>query len=279
MLALDVDAVATRLQDEGTTLFVNAWHERRDGIASQSATLAQTRETQGGCIMQVLVVDVGGTHVKILATGQNVARELPSGPTLTAEQMVTGVKKLAEDWQYDAVSIGYPGPVVNNRPLTDPWNLGRGWMGYDFEAAFQCPVKVVNDAAMQALGSYEGGKMLFLGLGTGLGSAMIVNGIVEPMELGHLPYKRSTFEDYLGVRGYERLGKKKWRQHAADVIARLMAALEPEYVVLGGGNVKKLQELPPECRAGDNANAFVGGFRLWQETRGCSPSTAGKERP
>ena len=223
--------------------------------------------------MNVLVVDVGGTHVKILATGQNEAREFPSGPTLTATQMVAGVKKLAGDWKYDTVTIGYPGPVIKNRPLADPHNLGRGWMGYDFEAAFKCPVKVVNDAAMQALGSYKGGKMLFLGLGTGLGSAMIVDGIVEPMELGHLPYKRRTFEDYVGVRGYERLGKKKWRQHVADVIARLIAALEPEDVVLGGGNVKKLKELPPGCRAGDNANAFVGGFRLWQETSGCNPST------
>jgi polyphosphate glucokinase len=214
--------------------------------------------------MHVLVVDIGGTHVKILATGQNEAREFPSGPTLTAEQMVAAVKNLTGDWTYDAVAIGYPGPVINNRPLADPYNLGRGWMGYDFEAAFKCPVKVVNDAAMQALGSYEGGKMLFLGLGTGLGSTMIVDGIVEPMELGHLPYKRGTFEDYLGVRGYERLGKKKWRQHVADVIARLTAALEPEYVILGGGNVKKLQELPPGCRAGNNANAFLGGFRLWE---------------
>jgi polyphosphate glucokinase len=228
--------------------------------------------------MNVLVVDVGGTHVKILATGQNAPREFPSGPTLTAEQMVTGVKKLAGDWKYDAVAIGYPGPVINNRPLADPWNLAGGWMGYNFEAAFKCPVKVVNDAVMQALGSYEGGKMLFLGLGTGFGSAMIVDGIVEPMELGHLPYKRGTFEDYVGVRGYERLGRKKWRQHVADVIARLMAALEPEYVVLGGGNVNKLKELPPGCRAGDNANAFVGGFRLWQELSGRNSSTAGKAR-
>ena len=179
--------------------------------------------------------------------------------------MVVGVTKLAGDWKYDAVSIGYPGPVIKNRPLADPRYLGRGWMGYDFEAALKCPVKVVNDAAMQALGSYEGGKMLFLGLGTGLGSTMIVDGIVEPMELGHLPYKRRTFEDYVGVRGYDRLGKKKWRQHVADVIARLMAALEPEYVILGGGNVKKLEELPPGCRVGDNAKAFLGGFRLWGE--------------
>src|SRR5256884_6589728 len=226
--------------------------------------------------MSVLVVDVGGTHVKILATGQKQSREFASGPTLTAKQMVAGVKKLAGDWKYDAVSIGYPGPVVRNRPLAEPYNLGRGWAGFDFETACMCPVKVVNDAAMQALGSYKRGKMLFLGLGTGLGSAMIVDGIVEPMELGHLPYKRRTFEDYVGVRGFERLGKKKWRQHGADVIARLIAALEPEYVVLGGGNVKKLHELPPGCRAGDNANAFVGGFRLWQGTRGGHGSTAGK---
>ena len=229
--------------------------------------------------MKVLVVDVGGTHVKILATGQNEAREFPSGPPLTAKQMVAGVKKLAGDWKYDAVSIGYPGPVIKNRPLADPHNLGPGWMGYDFAAAFKRPVKVVNDAAMQALGSYKGGKMLFLGLGTGLGSAMIVDGIMEPMELGHLPYKRRTFEDYVGVRGYDRLGKKKWRQQVADVVARLIAALEPEDVVLGGGNVKRLKELPPGCRAGDNANAFVGGFRLWEETSGGNPSTAGKARP
>ena len=215
--------------------------------------------------MNVLVVDVGGTHVKILATGQKQSREFASGPTLTAKQMVADVKKLAGDWKYDAVSIGYPGPVVRNRPLAEPYNLGRGWAGFDFETAFMCPVKVVNDAAMQALGSYKRGKMLFLGLGTGLGSAMIVDGIVEPMELGHLPYKRRTFEDYVGVRGFERLGKKKWRQHVADVIARLIAALEPEDVVLGGGNVKKLKELPKGCRMGDNSNAFRGGFRLWEK--------------
>lgn len=215
--------------------------------------------------MNVLVVDVGGTHVKILATGQQEARKFPSGPTLTARQMVAGVKKLAGDWKYDAVSIGYPGPVIKNRPLAEPYNLEGGWIGFDFKDAFNRPVRVVNDAAMQALGSYKGGKMLFLGLGTGLGSAMIVDGIVEPMELGHLPYKRRTFEHYVGVRGYERLGKKKWRREVADVVARLIAALEPEDVVLGGGNVKKLKVLPPGCRAGDNANAFLGGFRLWEQ--------------
>lgn len=226
--------------------------------------------------MNVLVVDVGGNHVKILATGQKQSREFPSGPTLTAKQMVAGVKKLARDWKYDAVSIGYPGPVIRNRPLAEPHNLGPGWMGYDFKAAFKRPVTVVNDAAMQALGSYKGGKMLFLGLGTGLGSAMIVDGIVEPMELGHLPYKKRTFEDYLGIRGYDRLGKKKWRKEVADVVARLIAALEPEDVVLGGGNVKRLKELPRGCRAGDNANAFSGGLRLWQKTSGPNLSNSGK---
>jgi polyphosphate glucokinase len=216
--------------------------------------------------MNVLVVDVGGTHVKILATGQKQSREFSSGPTLTAKQMVAGVKRLARDWKYNAVSIGYPGPVTRDRPLAEPHNLGRGWTGFDFKAAFKRPVKVVNDAAMQALGSYKRGKMLFLGLGTGLGSAMIVNGILEPMELGHLPYKKSTYEGYVGLRGLQKRGKKKWRRSVADVVSRLVAALEPDDVVLGGGNVKKLKELPPGCRAGANPNAFLGGFRLWEKT-------------
>jgi|SRR5262245_20159414 len=214
--------------------------------------------------MKVLVVDVGGHSVKILVAGQNQPRRFPSAPTLTAEEMVAGVKKIAGDWNYDAVAIGYPGPVLHGRPVTEPHNLGPGWTGFDYAAAFGRPVKVANDAAMQALGSYQCGKMLFLGLGTGLGSTLIVDGIVEPMELGHLPYKKSTFEDYVGIRGLDRLGKKKWRKHVANVVARLIAALEPEDVVLGGGNVKKLTELPPGCRAGDNANAFQGGFRLWK---------------
>src|SRR5215813_7846581 len=228
--------------------------------------------------MKVLVVDVGGTHVKILATGQTQAREFPSGPTLTAKQMVARVKKLAGDWGYDAVAIGYPGPVIRNRPLADPHNLGPGWMGYDFAAAFKRPVKVVNDAAMPAFGSYKGGKMLFLGLGTGLGSTMIVDGIVEPVELGHLPYKKGTYEDYVGRRGLERHGKKKWRRHVADVVARLIAALEPDETVIGGGNVKELHALPPHCRAGDNANAFRGGFRLWGEERAL-PHTGTRSKP
>jgi polyphosphate glucokinase len=216
--------------------------------------------------LNVLVVDVGGTHVKILATGQKQPRKFPSGPKLTPKQMVAGVKKLAKDWKYDAISIGYPGVVIRNRPVADPYNLGNGWAGFDFGAAFKCPVKVINDAAMQALGSYKHGKMLFLGLGTGLGSAMVVDGIVEPMELGHLPYRKRTFEDYVGVAGRKRLGQKKWEQAVKDVIARLIAALEPEDVVLGGGNVKNLKKLPPGCRTGDNANAFVGGFRVWEKT-------------
>jgi polyphosphate glucokinase len=214
---------------------------------------------------RVLVVDVGGTSVKMLATGQDEHRSFPSGPTLVPRRMVSGVKKLARGWNYDAVSIGYPGPVLHGRPIAEPHNLGRGWIGFDFAAAFGRPVKVINDAAMQALGSYRGGKMLFLGLGTGLGSTMIVDGIVEPMELGHLPYKKGTYEDYVGQAGLKRHGKKKWRRHVADVVARLVVALEPEDVVIGGGNVKKLDALPPHSRAGDNANAFRGGFRLWEK--------------
>ena len=218
--------------------------------------------------MNVLVVDVGGTHVKILASGQQEHREFPSGPALTAEQMVRGVKELAGDWKYDAVSIGYPGPVLHGRPVAEPHNLGPGWVGFNYGAALGCPVKVINDAAMQALGSYKGGKMLFLGLGTGLGAALIVDGILEPLELGHLPYKKGTYEDYVGLRGLDGHGKKKWRHYVADVVALLIAALQPDDVVLGGGNVKKLKELPAGCRAGDNANAFQGGFRLWEdETR------------
>lgn len=224
--------------------------------------------------MNVLTVDIGGTHVKVLATGQDREREFVSGPTLTPKRMVSGVRKLAADWKYDAVSIGYPGPVLRNRPISEPWNLGKGWIGFNFEAAFKRPVKVVNDAAMQALGSYKRGKMLFLGLGTGLGSAVIVDGIVEPMEIGHLPYKKATFEDYVGLRGLEKYGKKKWRRYVADVVERLIAALEPEDVVLGGGNVHKLKKLPPGCRAGDNANAFLGGFRLWQESQPASPPSS-----
>jgi polyphosphate glucokinase len=216
--------------------------------------------------MNVLVVDVGGTNVKMLATGQKDPRRFPSGPTMTAKEMVDGAKATAEGWQFDAISIGYPGVVIRGRPVTEPHNLARGWVGFDYQAEFACPVRIINDAAMQALGSYDKGKLLFLGLGTGFGTAMIVDGFVEPMELAHAPYRNGTYEDYVGLRGLERLGKKKWQQHVADVVAILVAALEADDVVLGGGNVKKLKSLPPGCRAGSNANAFVGGFRLWADT-------------
>ncbi len=218
--------------------------------------------------ISVLAIDTGGTHVKILAAGQKNHREFPSGPRLTARRMVSAVKKLAGDWKYDVVSIGYPGLVVHGRPVLEPHNLGQGWVGFDFAAAFKCPVKVINDAAMQALGSYKRGKMLFLGLGTGLGSAMIVDGIVVPMELAHLPYKKATYEDYVGLRGLKKHGKKRWQRYVGDVVERLTAALEPADVVLGGGNVNKLKKLPTGCRASDNANAFIGGFRLWANADG-----------
>ena len=228
--------------------------------------------------MNVLVIDIGGNNVKILASGKKEARKFPSGPALTPKKMVAGVKKLAGDWKYDVVSIGYPGVVLRNRPVAEPHNLGRGWVRFDFEGAFKRPVKVVNDAAMQALGSYKSGKMLFLGLGTGLGSAMIVEGIIEPMELAHLPYRRGTYEDYVGERSLQQRGKKKWRRHVAEVIELLTTALEPDDVVLGGGNVKKLKELPKGCREGDNANAFLGGFRLWEKAGERRASTPAKTR-
>lgn len=214
----------------------------------------------------VLVIDVGGTHVKVLATGQPEEREIPSGFRMTAPKMTKDVKRVTKDWEYDHVSIGYPGPVIHGHPLHEPYNLGGRWVGFNFDKAFGCPVKVINDAAMQALGSYQGGRMLFLGLGAGLGSAMIVDGILEPMELAHLPYKRGkTYEDYVGARALKRSGKKSWRRHVADIVERLKGALGAEYVVLGGGNAKVIKKLPPGARMGDNRNAFVGGFRLWEE--------------
>jgi polyphosphate glucokinase len=215
---------------------------------------------------KVLAVDIGGSHVKILATGRRAPRRVDSGPELTAQRMAEAVKALAEGWDYDVVSLGYPGPVLHNKPLLEPINLGGGWCGFDYEGAFGRPVKIVNDALMQAVGSYEGGRMLFLGLGTGLGSAMIVDKVAQPMELAHLPYRKGrTFEDFVGAAGLARLGKKRWRKEVFKVVERLQAALEPDYIVLGGGGIKKLDELPPGCRRGDNANAFKGGFRLWQE--------------
>jgi polyphosphate glucokinase len=215
--------------------------------------------------MNVLAIDIGGTHVKILATGRQERREFESGSKLTPVSMLANVKRLAKDWKYDVVSIGYPGLVRANRPIVEPRNLAKGWVGFNFEAAFKRPVRIINDAAMQALGSYRGGTMLFLGLGTGLGSAMVVEGIVVPFELGQLSHKKGTLEDYLGLRGLQRLGKKKWREEVAYSIGNLVLALQVDDVVLGGGNVKKLKTLPEGCRGGDNVDAFLGGFRLWEE--------------
>jgi polyphosphate glucokinase len=215
---------------------------------------------------RVLAIDVGGTHVKVLATGRRTPVHIPSGPHMTARGMVKAVKDATATWKYDVVSIGFPGPVLHGKAVAEPKNLGGGWVGFDFRKAFRKPVKMVNDAAMQALGSYRGGRMLFLGLGTGLGTALIVDGVLEPMEIAHLPYKKGkTYEDYVGLRGLKRLGKKKWRRQVADVVQKLAMALEAEDIVLGGGNVKKLDGLPPHARPGDNANAFMGGYRLWDD--------------
>jgi polyphosphate glucokinase len=217
----------------------------------------------------VLVVDVGGNHIKVLATGEKEPRKLPSGPTMTPRKMVREVKRAVKDWKFDVVAVGYPGPVIHGRPLKEPHNLGEGWVGFDFPKAFGHPVRIINDAAMQAIGSYQGGRMLFLGLGTGLGSAMIVDGAIQPMELAHLPYKNGkTYEDYIGVRGLHRMGKKKWRSYVVRIVKELKAALNADYVVLGGGNVKKMNRLPPKTRLGANGNAFIGGYRLWSEHQG-----------
>jgi polyphosphate glucokinase len=223
--------------------------------------------------MKVLVIDIGGNSVKILVTGEIEPRKFPSGPTLTPRKMVSDVLKLTEDWKYDAVSIGYPGRVRENRPIAEPYNLGRGWVKFDYARAFGRPVKMMNDAAMQALGSYKSGTMMFLGLGTGLGTALVVDGMVVPMELGHLTYKQGTFEDYLGLKGLEKLGIKKWRSLVREVVSRFIPALELDDVVIGGGNVNKLDKLPPGCRAGDNALAFRGGFLLWEKSAGRKPNT------
>lgn len=214
---------------------------------------------------RVLAIDVGGSHVKVRVSGRRDVRQFESGPTLTASQMVAGVHKLTGDWVYGAVSIGYPGIVIHGRIVTEPHNLGGGWVGFDFRTAFARPTRVINDAAMQAIGSYEGGRMLFLGLGTGLGSALIVDGVVEAMELAHLNYKKGkTYEDYVGDNGRRRLGPKKWRHAVNDIVEQLRTALEADYVVLGGGNARKLKKLPKGARLGNNDFAFLGGFRMWR---------------
>jgi polyphosphate glucokinase len=211
----------------------------------------------------VLTVDVGGSNVKAVLNGVDERRRFPSGKKLTAEQMVTRVLELTADWAYVGVSVGIPAPVVNDRVLRDPVNLGKGWKGFDLAEAFGKPTKVLNDAAMQALGSYQGGRMLFLGLGTGLGSTMILDGTIAPMEIGHLPFRKATYEDYVGERGRERLGQSRWRKAVFDTVEQLSTVLLPDYVVLGGGNVVHLKKLPPNCRIGHNEDAFLGGFRLW----------------
>jgi predicted NBD/HSP70 family sugar kinase len=214
--------------------------------------------------LKVLVIDVGGTHIKVLVSGMKTPIKIDSGASFTAEDMVREVKAALKDRAYDAVSIGYPGPVVHERIMREPFNLGGGWVAYDFTKALGAPVRIINDAAMQALGSYHGGRMLFLGLGTGLGSAMISDGMLQPMELAHLPYKHGkTYEDFLGLRGLERMGRKKWERKVCKIVTQLREALEADYVVLGGGNVKKLKELPEKTTLGANENAFVGGFRMW----------------
>ncbi|MEM7443887.1 MAG: ROK family protein [Pseudomonadota bacterium] len=229
-----------------------------EATATHSSTTSRSRT--------VLAIDVGGNHVKILASRRRMKRQADSGPTMTAQQMVDTVKQLAEGWHYDVITLGYPGPVMHSKPMVDPVNLGPGWSGFDYEGAFGCPVVIINDALMQAIGSYDGGRMLFLGLGTGLGSAMIVDNVAQPMELAHLPYKKGrSYEGYLGNAAMKRLGKKKWTKEVFKVVEQLTKALEPDYTVIGGGGIKKLAELPPGCRRGDNANAFKGGFRVWQK--------------
>jgi polyphosphate glucokinase len=215
--------------------------------------------------MKVLVVDIGGNNVKLLASGHKRPLKFPSGRNLTPEKMVEGAKKIAANWQYDVISLGVPGAVLLGNLISDPRNLGPGWVGFDFSAAFGAPVKLVNDAAMQALGSYREGKMLFLGLGTGLGTALVIDGVAESRELSHFPYRNGTLEDYVGARGMKRFGKKKWRKEVDKIVTELVRRIHVDDVVLGGGQVKKLKKLPAGCRAGSNANAFIGGFRLWEE--------------
>ena len=230
--------------------------------------------------MKILVIDIGGNSVKLLVSGAKEPRKFPSGPALTPRQMVSNVLKYTEDWKYDAVSVGYPGKVRDDQPCAEPYNLGKGWVRFDYVKAFGVPVRIINDAAMQALGSYQGGTMLFLGLGTGLGTALVVNGNVVPMELGHLPFRQATYEDYLGIKGLKRLGIRKWRALFREVVTRFISALQLDDVVIGGGNVNKLDELPSCCRAGDNALAFRGGFLLWEKDGGgrAKAAPSGRER-
>ncbi len=217
--------------------------------------------------MRTLSVDIGGTHIKLLLEGEHERRAFPSGKEITPKGMMENIGAVSDGWSWDRVSIGLPAPIVDGKPILEPYNLGNGWVDFDYEAAFDCPTKLLNDAAMQALGSYEGGKMLFLGLGTGLGSAMVVEeNQILPMELGHMPYRKDrVFEDYLGEKYLEDKGHAKWKKHVFQAIEQLQNGLQPEYIVLGGGNTKHLKELPDGCRRGANKNAFLGGYRLWNK--------------
>ena len=257
----EIESPRKPLNHDSATNATIAWYRkaRRKTAQDSASPLAAKSSPQ-----RVLVIDIGGSHVKAMLSGNPREVEIKSDRTLTPESMIKQLRPAIRGWKYGAVSIGYPGPLLHERIARDPYNLGKGWVGFDFAKAFGCPVKIINDAAMQALGSYEGGRMLFLGLGTGLGTAFIVDGLIEPMELAHLPYKKSTFEDYVGARGLKKLGKKKWQAHVFDVVDQFKSALEPDYVVLGGGNVRQLAELPEGVHRGDNHNAFAGGFRLWE---------------
>jgi predicted NBD/HSP70 family sugar kinase len=223
---------------------------------------------KGAPKQNILVIDVGGTNLKLLDSNHAEAVKIPSGLTMTAARAVAEIRNATKDWGCTAISMGYPGPVREGKLLAEPHNLGPGWVDMDFAKELGCPIRLVNDAAMQALGSYEGGRMLFLGLGTGLGSALIIDGVLAPMELAHLPYRKGkTFEEYVGIRGLEKLGKAKWLEHVLIVIDKLRNALVADYVVLGGGNSKRIKELPDGVKLGENSNAFLGGFRLWNEYR------------
>jgi polyphosphate glucokinase len=253
--------------DEGGVTIIGALASGHGNIAAHARARELTRrELTMGDAKKILVIDVGGTHVKASATGTNERVKIPSGTSMTAKRMITALKKATADWQYDVVSLGYPGFVYDGRPICDPANLGAGWVGFDFTKAFDCPVRVINDAAMQALGSYQGGRMLFLGFGTGLGSAMVVDGVPDAMEIAHLTYRNGrSYESYVGAAGLAESGTKKWRKNARDVIDQLVKAFAADYAVLGGGNAARLGALPPNTMLGSNDNAFLGGYRLWDE--------------
>jgi polyphosphate glucokinase len=254
--------------------------ERRDAERRRAAPSGgRSNAGRRRAARRILAVDIGGTHIKVLASGARVPRKADSGPELTPQQMVRIVQKLAGDWEYDVVSIGYPGVVWHGHPIAEPRNLGNGWVKFDYAGAFGRPVRILNDAAMQAIGSYEGGRMLFLGLGTGLGSALILDHLVEATELAHLPYKKGrTYEDYLGKHGLAHFGRRKWERAVHDVTERLTDAFEVEYVVIGGGNARKLHKLPARAELGDNSNASEGAFRLWRQEGWAQPSGSGSPR-